>query len=566
MRSLKGNISLDINKAIENKLKSSGHRYIEGYMTTPALDLENEITDPAAYPFAADEINTRNTEGNPIPLFIEHRRKELSLPIGSVIEAKAKPQGIWFKAEVAKGRLGDPIWELIEQGILRGCSMGGDALETIPDVDSVTSKEIRRIKKMTIRELSLTGLPVNPEAVFSMAKSLNIEGSEVKNTVNKLEKALKVEHAISSIEKAAEGNLGPEDVERIKGALDNLESLLGIKPEGAVPTGQVPAVPGVAEQATVATTEEPGEGIADVGAVEDTAVGVDTGTVTDSSTSGDSNVIALLQDVSSKIDRILAGEKTEDNNAEKTIEEETVGEEETPEDGSTDDNTEEIVGDDDSEDDNEENEEEKEEVNKKMKCKSCNTNFEMGDVDYEVKFCPKCGYDFSQDFEADEEMEKSNLPELDEQDYVELCKYLDEADETVEKNLEVLKTGASEDSGECIQEFEGKNYIKPSTGKRTSPEDISVPQNAPFKKLAGAADEEPMKNYGKDRTKSVDIESLVEKAVRAAVAPIQKSLEVSEGRKGVIATNEKIEKSQGEGLTEDALFAHALCKGFGDDQ
>jgi len=158
--------------SVEKSDKPTGSRIIKGYMSIPKVDAENEIIDRKAYPDAINEVRRRLEAGRPVPLFVEHRRKELSLPIGKLIDAGEDNKGLWFKAEIAKGPIGDSVWDLIEQGILYGCSMGGDALKTHMTWDHKVNKDIRIIDKMVFRELSLTGMPVNDDAVFSISKSM----------------------------------------------------------------------------------------------------------------------------------------------------------------------------------------------------------------------------------------------------------------------------------------------------------------------------------------------------------------------------------------------------------
>lgn len=239
---------------LEKASKDDGTtRVIRGYMSIPKVDAENEIIDRAAYPDAINEVKKRMKSGRPVPLFIEHRRKELSLPVGSLIDAGEDSKGLWFKGMVAKGPIGDSVWDLIEQGMLYGCSMGGDAVKTHIKYDQSVQKDVRVIDKMIFRELSLTGLPVNDESVFKIAKSMYCthEGKcgshkglcDCKSAATRFSKSLdnldgQIEKAIiNNFEKAAddlkkEPN-NDEYLERVKTSLKELAQVLGIEQEAA---------------------------------------------------------------------------------------------------------------------------------------------------------------------------------------------------------------------------------------------------------------------------------------------------------------------------------------------
>jgi HK97 family phage prohead protease len=238
---------LSIQKANDKKL--GGGRVIKGYMSIPKVDAENEIIDRRAYPDAIEEVKGRLAANRPVPIFIEHRRKELSLPVGSLIDAGEDEKGLWFKGKIADGGIGDSVWDLIDQGILYGCSMGGDAVKTHNKYDSSVNKDVRVIDSMLFRELSLTGLPVNDDAVFGIAKSMYCThagkcGSHkgkclCKGRVGNMQKALNnldraIENqVITNFEKATQDLAAkPQDQdlkERVMQSLKELAQILGIE-------------------------------------------------------------------------------------------------------------------------------------------------------------------------------------------------------------------------------------------------------------------------------------------------------------------------------------------------
>ena len=256
-------------------------RIIKGYCSVPVVDLENEVISTNAYDSAIKVVKERVEKGRPIPMFIEHRRKELSLPIGSVIGAGKDDKGLWFKGKIAKGSIGDSVWDLIKQNILYSVSMGGEALRKHRKFDNKINKDVTVIDDLVFRELSLTGLPVNEEAVFSIAKSLGSKkeketfSKEAMKSLKKLNAAIDFEKSICDLEKATEeaqdGNedLSEDQIARIEESMTTLARLLGIKTsfsaegnEGIVQPGEDTVEPQTTDDLTNETkeiTEEPNE-------------------------------------------------------------------------------------------------------------------------------------------------------------------------------------------------------------------------------------------------------------------------------------------------------------------
>ena len=235
--------------------------YIEGIMSTPVVDLENEIIGRESYADAISIIETRKAQGQPIPIFVEHRKREFSLPVGTLEEAREVENGLWFRAKIVGGPDGsylDTVQRLIKAGALYGCSIGGDALKSQMMYDSTKQVNIRKITKMDLRELSLTGLPVNQGSSFKIAKSLSgKDNSEesiwqrevsslyksldkiIDNQINSNDKNIKIQKSLDSLDgisKALENSIEKgEEIEdanildKIKGALTDLADLLGIQ-------------------------------------------------------------------------------------------------------------------------------------------------------------------------------------------------------------------------------------------------------------------------------------------------------------------------------------------------
>jgi hypothetical protein len=220
---LPGNLSLEKADQSDKKFR------IKGIMSAPIVDAENEVLTSASYPSIIDKVKTRANIGDFIPVVIEHRRSE-SLPVGYIEDAYEQDGKLGFTAVIANGGPGslpDTVQQLISQNVLRHVSIGGDINQNNEKAaqmvyDSNKKKYVRHINDAVIRELSLTGLPVNEEATFSLAKSLNMDAKNVRSLMKKLDKALAKELIGKKINKA----INESDLGAIEDALKNLADVL----------------------------------------------------------------------------------------------------------------------------------------------------------------------------------------------------------------------------------------------------------------------------------------------------------------------------------------------------
>lgn len=208
---------------------------IEGIMTdSSSIDLENEVIDRSAFPSVIEDINKRAIDGRPLPIVIEHRRQDWPLPVGGVIKAWDDNGKLRFKAVISDSPIGKTIQDLISEGWLYGCSMGGDPIEKHVSFTE-KGKKVNHLSRIRLDELSLTGIPVRQEAVFALAKSLKRPPERLLGYVNRLEKA--IEDETSRLKEAEElpptpvpqGELSEEDKAALKSALDNIAQIMGVQ-------------------------------------------------------------------------------------------------------------------------------------------------------------------------------------------------------------------------------------------------------------------------------------------------------------------------------------------------
>jgi HK97 family phage major capsid protein len=137
-------------------------RTFRGIATTPAVDSGGDSVDPFGVVYA-----------NPLPLLLHHDPKQV---IGQATFGTPTSAGIPFTASIPvitePGALRDrcdEAWQSIVAGLLQAVSIGW-----LPLADGIEylKSGARRLRKIEVRELSLTPIPSNREAAILAFKSL----------------------------------------------------------------------------------------------------------------------------------------------------------------------------------------------------------------------------------------------------------------------------------------------------------------------------------------------------------------------------------------------------------
>jgi HK97 family phage major capsid protein/HK97 family phage prohead protease len=145
---------------LEVKSLSAERRTFSGIASTPELDRQGDIVDPAGVTFR-----------NPVPLLFHHDQTQ---PIGTAV-LTATPEGILFEATIPvvtdpgplKTRV-DDAWQCIQAGVIRAISSGIRPLAN--GVQHVKSG-VRKLTKSEICEISLVTIPANVSASILYVKS-----------------------------------------------------------------------------------------------------------------------------------------------------------------------------------------------------------------------------------------------------------------------------------------------------------------------------------------------------------------------------------------------------------
>jgi len=151
-------------------------RVISGWVSTPTLDLTNDIVRPVAF------VESFRRNPNP-PVLFQH---DVANVIGRVTKHKIDPiEGLWVEAKISKtvGR----EWELIKEGVLRNFSFGFKIIKAYKD-----SLGRQVIEDLDLWEVSVVGIPANAEAailaVTGKTTDLRKLGSQVYDIALQLKK------------------------------------------------------------------------------------------------------------------------------------------------------------------------------------------------------------------------------------------------------------------------------------------------------------------------------------------------------------------------------------------
>ena len=143
----------------EIKRASREERTIEGWASTPSVDLAGDIVDPKGM----------QTRGH-IPFLWQHSHDQ---PIGAVLSATAEAGGVRFKAKLATvdepGKLRDRLeeaWGSIKSGLVRGISIGFTGLDYEP-----MRTGGRRFKSWMLHEISAVTIPCNADCTVATVKA-----------------------------------------------------------------------------------------------------------------------------------------------------------------------------------------------------------------------------------------------------------------------------------------------------------------------------------------------------------------------------------------------------------
>lgn len=153
-------------KSFETKAADGSVRVeIEGYASTPDPDRGDDITLPSAFTATLETYMT-----NPVLLW-DHGMDTMYgyRPIGQILTAAIDNGGLKVRAVVTDAHIAG----MVSRGELRTMSFGYEVPEGgVEWVDDGNGRMLRVIKTLELYEISIVAMPMNPNARFSLAKSL----------------------------------------------------------------------------------------------------------------------------------------------------------------------------------------------------------------------------------------------------------------------------------------------------------------------------------------------------------------------------------------------------------
>lgn len=151
------------------KAEDSEAGWLEGYAAVFGnIDEYYEIVEPGAF---RKTVSERVAAGK-VKLMTRHFAHGGSTAdiVGTVTEAKEDDYGLWVHADFAKTDLAQETRTLVNEGHVTGLSIGYEPISWERDTTE-DGKEILRLKELKLYDVTITAVPVNPEAAITNAKT-----------------------------------------------------------------------------------------------------------------------------------------------------------------------------------------------------------------------------------------------------------------------------------------------------------------------------------------------------------------------------------------------------------
>lgn len=161
-----------VSYGIEVKADGDKVHYVSGYISTPDLDIYNDIVSQDCL----DDMLVQIKSGN-VKLDVEHeawRKSSQTLPAGRIVDAKRDLKGVWIKAIINKHAPNfKAIWGSIKDGFLDAFSIAFKAITAEEEI--VNGVKARILKKIDLLNVALTGNPINPECKMQAVFMKSVE-------------------------------------------------------------------------------------------------------------------------------------------------------------------------------------------------------------------------------------------------------------------------------------------------------------------------------------------------------------------------------------------------------
>jgi len=147
--------------------QKGGAVFIEGFANKATVDRGSEIIDPKAW-----ELD--NFKNNPIILFNHGFDMLGGTPVGRATQVKPTEEGLYLKVRLSNSEAPGikMVRDLVEERILQAFSVGFDPKETNKETvgEGKDQKEVTRITKAELFEVSIVGVPMNQDSLFTVSE------------------------------------------------------------------------------------------------------------------------------------------------------------------------------------------------------------------------------------------------------------------------------------------------------------------------------------------------------------------------------------------------------------
>lgn len=197
--------------------KSGKKYYVEGYASTPDLDLVNDVVSDQALQSMLAQLKGRN-----IKLDVEHESwvkggSPNILPIGKIIDAEIKEKKLWIKAELNQhtSRFQE-VWGSIQDRFYDAFSIAFTNVKAIEK--RIANKAVRVIQDLDLLNIALTGNPANPNARMTAVFAKSREHA----IISKEEKTMEEENTPAPEVK----NASAEELQRLESQISELKNTI----------------------------------------------------------------------------------------------------------------------------------------------------------------------------------------------------------------------------------------------------------------------------------------------------------------------------------------------------
>lgn len=137
-------------------------RTFEGLASTWERDLGDDIIHRGAF---KNTLAEWRSSGRMLPLIDQHNYGSVRAAVGKLLDGKETKDGLWTKWEIIPGVDGDEIMNRLKGGFIDSMSIGYKPIKWEMEADeSARWGEVRHLKEVELREVSLVLWPMNPGA------------------------------------------------------------------------------------------------------------------------------------------------------------------------------------------------------------------------------------------------------------------------------------------------------------------------------------------------------------------------------------------------------------------